>query len=73
MSKQATMIKLDDGKVVNRDKVLFLLTPSPTNPQMLNASDRSYLVGQDGSYRRLGTKLTRDERKEMKKERREGE
>lgn len=51
---QKSIAKIDDGKIIDRTRVCFLLQESPVNKNMLTASDRTIYQRQaDGSLRRL--------------------
>jgi hypothetical protein len=69
-SKQATIVELPDGSKADRTKVAFNLAQDERNKNILHATDRRYIRQPDGSLRRVGHKMTRDDRREAKRMRR---
>ncbi|MCE5336811.1 MAG: hypothetical protein LLG06_19715 [Desulfobacteraceae bacterium] len=68
-SKQTTMVELRDGSKADRTKVCFLPVQDSHNPRIYHTSRASYEVDEKGTYRRLGVKPTKKERRQWKRER----
>jgi hypothetical protein len=70
-SKQAEMVDLPDGSKCDRRKVAYNLRQNPGDARVFHAVDRQYIKQPDGSLRRVGRKMTREDRKEEKRIKRE--
>lgn len=61
-SIQKTTIQLEDGRIVERTKIVFLPKPDWKNPNIVYTSDSAYKV-EGGTFRRLIPKVKRKKRK----------
>ncbi len=56
-SIQKTMIELENGRTVDRTKVVFLPRPDQRNPNIVYTSDCAYKIDETGTFKRLVPKI----------------
>ena len=68
------MVEIADGSIIDKADMCTRLIPHPKNPKLLyDRAGICYIRGSHGGLRRYPPKMSREERKEQKRRRRESE